>query len=435
MMSGEFQKILTRRLMMSLYVIALLATGINFTQASDGGTAVFGAQNDPGHFNPGITTGYNVHIVADSMFNGLVAMTRDLKPAPDLAASWSVNESSTVYTFNLQPNVLWHDGNKFTAADVKFTFENVLFKYHSRTRAGLGNVIKNIEVIDDLTVEFQLKRPYAPLLQRLDVTEAPILPMHLYASGDANDHPANLQPIGTGPFKFKSYRKGESVVLVRNENYFKKGLPRLEKLVFQIIPDTATRLLALENGEVDYLNRVPPTDVERLRKSGKTTIVSTSTGAGGGNCIVTLTFNLERPATGDSRVRRAIAHAVDRNEILERVIFGQGRVADAPISSGIPWAHAAGSLATYDYNPAKARALLDEAGFLPDANGTRLTINVVHFSAFSKYAEVLRQHLAEVGIKLDSRPLDAWPPTITIRRKHAPCWMKPVFYRMRMAQD
>ena len=127
MMPGLFRKILAQRLTVSLYVIALLVTGINFAQARDGGTAVFGARNDPGHFNPGITTGYNVHIVADSMFNGLVAMTRDLNPAPDLAASWSVNESSTAYTFNLQPNVLWHDGKNFTAADVKFTFEKVKF--------------------------------------------------------------------------------------------------------------------------------------------------------------------------------------------------------------------------------------------------------------------------------------------------------------------
>ncbi len=391
---------------LGLGLMLSLGTAINVAQAASDATAVFGSSSDPGHFNPAITTGYNVHIVADSMFNGLVALSADLQPVPDLATSWSANETNTAYTFKLKPGVLWHDGEKFSARDVKFTFDNVLFKYHSRTKAGLGNVVKEIEVVDDLTVVFHLTKPYGPLLQRLDVTEAAILPMHIFATGEPNDHPANLQPVGTGPFKFKSYNKGESVVLVRNENYFKEGLPKLDKLVFRIIPDKATRLLALENGEVDYLNRVPASEVERLKKSDQLAVISTSTGAGGGNCIVTQTFNLDRPALADIRVRQAIAHGIDRNEILQRVIYNQGRVADAPISSGIPWAHAEGILDQYDYSPEKATALLEDAGFKPDADGVRLKLDVVHFPAFSKYAEVMRQQLAKVGINLDSRPLD-----------------------------
>lgn len=371
-----------------------------------GGTAVVAISSDPGQFNPGITTGFDVHVVADSIFNGLVGLDAGLNPTPDLAQSWEISDDSTVYTFNLAPNVQWHDGQPFTSADVKYTFEEVLFNFHSRTKAGLGSVVESIETPDDLTVVFYFSEPYGPLLQRLDVTEAPILPRHIYEGTDLNENPANLQPIGTGPFKFESYAPDDSVTLVRNENYFKAGLPYLDRLIFKIIPDDNTQLLALEQGEIDYLSRVPGPEIQRLRGLGEFTLVGSSTGPGGGNCIMTLTFNLERDPFQHLSVRQAIAHAIDRQQILEQVIFGEGRVARAPISSGIPWAHAAGVLNEYDYNPATAAELLDGAGYAPGPDGTRFTIDIVHFPTFNKYSEVMKQNLAEVGIALNVRALD-----------------------------
>lgn len=371
-----------------------------------GGAAIIAIGADPGHLNPGISTGSHVHTVADSIFNGLVALDQNLTPQPDLAESWQVNDDSTVYTFKLVPGVLWHDGQPLTSADVKFTFEEVLFNYHARTKAGLGNVVEAIETPDELTVVFRFKEPYGPLLSRLDVTEAPILPQHIYAGSDPNDNPANLQPVGSGPFKFESYSPGDSVTLVRNENYFKPGLPYLERLVFRIIPDSNTQLLALEQGEVDYVSGVPGVEVDRLRGLGQFRLVGSATGPGGGNCIMTVVFNLERELFQDVRVRQAFAHAVNRAQMVEQVLFGQGRVAGAPISGGIPWAHAAGALAGYDYNPDRAAALLDEAGYPPDAAGNRLSFDIVHFPAFNKYGEVMKQNLAEIGVNLNIRPLD-----------------------------
>ena len=184
---------------MFLAMVCFLTLDVSAASPSRGGTAVVAVTSDPGHFNPAITTGYNVHVVADSMFNGLVALDANLSPSPDLAESWTVDKDSKVYTFNLAKKVRWHDGKPFTSADVKFTFENVLLKYHSRTKSGLGSVIEAIETPDDHTVVFRLKKSYGPLLQRLDVTEAPILPMHIFRTGgNANKHPANLKPVGTG---------------------------------------------------------------------------------------------------------------------------------------------------------------------------------------------------------------------------------------------
>lgn len=390
-----------------LAAVSFWTVGVSAGTPKRGGTAVVAVTSDPGHFNPGITTGYNVHVVADSMFNGLVALDANLSPSPDLAESWTVDKDSKVYTFHLVKNARWHDGKPFTSADVKFTFENVLLKYHSRTKAGLGSVIEAIETPNDHTVIFRLRKSYGPLLQRLDVTEAPILPMHKFMTGgDPNEHPANLNPVGTGPFRLVSYKRGETIELERNSDYFKVGLPKLDRLVFRIIPDGSTQLLAMEQGEIDYVNRIPNADVKRLQSKGGFTLVQTSTGPGGGNCIVTLTFNLDRKHLQLAEVRKAIAYAIDRQRIVDQVLFGWGRTAKAPISSAISWAHSSESLAAYNYDPAKAEALLQSVGLEKGSDGIRFSLDVVHFPRFRKYAEALAQDLAKVGIDLVSRPLD-----------------------------
>lgn len=390
-----------------LALVALLAVSATHAQTPvRGGSAVVAIPADPGHLNPAITTGYHVHIVANSIFNGLVALNREMVPQPDLAESWSVNPESTVYTFNLHRNVRWHDGRPFTATDVKFTFEQVLFRHHARTRAGLGQIVEAIDTPDDHTVILRLRRPYGAVLQGLDVTETPILPRHLYESTDPNNNPANLRPVGTGPFRFDSYRPDQTVTLVRNPDYFKPGLPYLDRLVFRVIPDANTQVAALQRGEIDVIDRIPSADMERLTGRSGIRLESTSSGAGGGNCIMTISFNLERQPLADIRVRRAIAHAINREQILQQVIFGEGSVAAAPISSGIGWAHAAGVLARYTHSPQQAAALLDEAGLRPGPDGTRFALDILHFPTFNKYSEVMRPQLARVGIRLNVRPHD-----------------------------
>jgi peptide/nickel transport system substrate-binding protein len=371
-----------------------------------GGTAVVAVQADPGHLNPAISTGSNVHAVADSLYNALVELDRDMQPQPDLALRWTVGEGGTVYTFQLAPNVKWHDGQPFTSADVKFTFEELLLKHHARTKAGLGAVLAAIDTPAPDQVVFRLKRPYGPLLQLLNVTEAPILPRHLYQGSDPLTHPANLKGIGTGAFKLESYRTDQQVVMVRNPDYFKPGLPHLDRLVFRVVPDSGAQTLALLAGEVDYLPLVVATDVERLRARSDLTVVQTAYGSGGSNCVNTLSFNLDRKPIADLRVRQAIAHAIDREQIVRNVQFGLGKVPAAPITSGLPWAHAPGTLARYIFDPQRAAELLDAAGLAPGADGVRLTLEMLHFPTFNRVGEVVRQSLARVGIRVQQRPLD-----------------------------
>jgi peptide/nickel transport system substrate-binding protein len=180
----------------------------------------------------------------------------------------------------------------------------------------------------------------------------------------------------------------------------------LERIVFRVIPDLRTAALALLKGEIDYLRDIAGPDLAVLKADRGITLDRVTAGPGGGNCIMTVGFNLEKAALSDVRVRRAFALAVDRDRLQRDVIFGEGRVASAPISSGISFAHAAGTLRAFTRDLAAARRLLDEAGLKPGDGAIRLKIDMVHFPQFSRYSDAMRQDLAEVGIQLTPRPLD-----------------------------
>ncbi|HEV2123644.1 MAG TPA: ABC transporter substrate-binding protein [Chloroflexota bacterium] len=144
-----------------------------------GGKLVVATSGDPGQFNPGLTTAGGTHLVTGNIYSGLLQFDEKLDPQPNLAERWQASPEGKQYTFALRKGVKWHDGKPFTAADVKFTFEEVLLKFHARTKAGLENTLAGIDTPDENTVVFRFKEPYAPLLRRLDVVEAPILPKHI----------------------------------------------------------------------------------------------------------------------------------------------------------------------------------------------------------------------------------------------------------------
>ena len=370
-----------------------------------GGTLVVAAGSDPGQLNPAITTAGGTHFVADNLYNGLVFLDVNLEPKPDLADSWTVSPDAKTYTFNLHKGVKWHDGIAFTSADVKFTFEQVLLKYHARTKSGLESVLAGIDTPDDNTVVFRFKQPYGPLLQRVDVVEAPIIAKHIYEGQDPTKADANLKPVGTGPFKLASYVKGDTIKMVRNPDYFKPGLPYLDELIFKVIPQASTQILSLERGEVDFVSGIPGPDLSRLQANKDLTITKSGAGSGGSFCVTTLIYNLLKQPIDKVEVRQALAYTIDRQQILDQVSFGQGKVAISPISSSIAWAHNP-NVTKYPLDPAKANALLDSAGLKKDANGVRFKLNFVHATSFAKIGELMKQSLAPIGIDLVLTPLE-----------------------------
>lgn len=388
---------------------------------TEGGTLAVAIDSDPGSLNPAITTSGGTHTAAGLMFNGLVGLTPDLEPEPELAESWEVLEDGALYRFDLRDGVTWHDGKPFTSADVKFTFEQMLLKLHSRTKTSVGAALESITTPDADTVEFRFKEPYAPLLLQLDAVEAPILPKHLYEGTDVQKNPVNSKPVGTGPFKLVSYTPDSELRLAKNEDYFKEGLPYLDEVVMRIIPDKGNQVVALEAGEVDWLFGAPGPDLPRLKESGDYGFLTTSVNPGGSNCIMTVSFNLDKPMFQDPRLRRALGLALDREQFLERVLFGQGKVAEAPISSGIPFAYAPDLEGMPQFDRAAAQELLDEAGWKRTGDGTRtaqgvkgvpdgtpLAFRFTHFPTFSAYAQLLRAQLSEVGADVTLVPLE--PP-------------------------
>lgn len=392
-----------RRWLLGVSFVVVWITG---AWAKGTNTLVVAVQGDPGHLNPAISTASPVHAVADSIFNGLVALDAEISPVPDLAERWDVSADGLQYRFTLAAGATWHDGKPVTAVDVKFSFEDVLLKKHARTRASLASVLDGIDVVDGRTAVFRLKRPYPALLEQLDATEAPILPKHVYGEGEIERNAANLRPVGSGAYKFESYSKDNSVVLLRNDGYFKPRKPQFERLVFRIIPDATMQVQAFLRGEVDYIGRVPPAEIKRIEESGAATVTDVRSGPGGSNCIMTIGFNLERPQLAKLEVRQAVAAAIDRRAFARQILFGRGRAAEAPISSGIPWAHAAGVFPASLYDPAQAASLLDSAGLRAGPGGERLSLDIVQFASFGRYADLLRQQFAAVGIQLRPRLLD-----------------------------
>ncbi len=369
----------------------------------NGGTLVIVASSDPGSLNPAISTAGPLHFVAGSLFNGLVALDKDFKPEPDLADSWTIAGDGKTYTFKLHPGIKWHDGKPFTSADVKFTFEQLLLQFHSRTSTGVGPVLDGIDTPDDTTVVFRFKQPYAPLLQQLNVIEAPILPKHLYEGSDPQTNPTNLKPVGTGPFRFVEYKKGQQVTMERNPDYFKPGSPHLDKLIFTIIPDPATALVAFERGEVDYVNP-PGSDVARVEKLAGVTVGRTAAGSGGSFCVQTLIPNLEHSPLDKPAVRQALNLAIDRQRMVQQVLFSQGRAARGPMA-GTLWAFDT-TLPAFEFDPAKAGQLLDDAGLKKGADGMRFKLTAVIPNTVAKMSEVLKENLAQIGVNVDLKVVD-----------------------------
>src|SRR3954454_19806089 len=190
-------------------------------------------------------------MVSGNIFEGLLRYSPKLEPLPALAESWTISPDSKVYTFKLKPGVTWHDGKPFTSADVLFSID-MLKQTHARARNNLVQLEK-VEAPDDYTVVFTLKQPFGPFIGIFEVGSMPMIPKHLYDGTDWKTNANNNAPIGTGPFMFKEWQKGSFIHLVKNPNYHVKGMPYIDGIYWQIIPDAAARSVAYETGKVDVL--------------------------------------------------------------------------------------------------------------------------------------------------------------------------------------
>jgi peptide/nickel transport system substrate-binding protein len=375
-----------------------------------GGTFVVAIPADPPHLNGAVSTSNLVNMVTSGMQDSLIIQDRDGKLVPNLAESWEATENSKTWTFKLVRNAKWHDGKPFTSADVKYTAEKIWKVTHSRNTQVL-RTLAGVDTPDDYTVVFRFTQPNAGLMASLGKYEGAIAPKHVFDDGTAFTvgHPRNTtNPIGTGPFKFQEWVKGSQVTFVKNPDFWRQGQPYLDKVVFRVIPDAAARALALEAGEVDLIQATSlPTfaEINRLRKSAGVIVNDYTTFSI--PVVMGLMFNLDRAPSNKLPFRQALAHAIDRQFLVDNVVQGLGAVADGPFRP--PWYDDA-AVTKYPRDLAKANQLLDQAGYPRGANGTRLSIKL-HFDqsrgSAARTVDVIREQLREVGIDVQLSPLDS----------------------------
>lgn len=383
--------------------VAVIAAGVNFI-----------------NLNP-LTHRISVMRVANNLlFDGLTKFDDgSYQPKPDLAESWTVSRDGLEYVFKLRRNVVFHDGSAFSAHDVKFSWEVICHKDNVRMadvynehfagvvrgcreyHDGKAERVDGIQVVDDHTLRVRLVETYAPFL--LSTTDIGVLPRAKYGSIPVKDllrHPLSRAPIGTGPFMFVEWKEGDRVVLKANPRYF-LGKPKLDGLVIRYIPDPAARIIELKNGTLHFAFFAPVPTEDFTAAKGDARVVS-KTFAGLWNYV--FITDQTNPLFRDVRVRRAIDHAFDRKKMLADIWGGYGTVSNSVINPGLPAFNP--NVAMPEYDVAKSRALLREAGWTPGADGVlqkdgqRFEFSIVTFPGPTKtMAIVYQEYLKRIGME------------------------------------
>jgi peptide/nickel transport system substrate-binding protein len=337
---------------------------------------------------------------------GLLWYDHDMQPHPQLATEWTISPDKLTYTFRLRQGVKWHDGQDFTSADVAASLA-ILRKSHPR---GRGTFLHVAEVLtpDDHTVVLNLDKPIPYLIKGFAAAESPIVPKHIYDGTDPFTNRNNSAPIGTGPFRFKEYARGDHVVYERNPDYWDSPRPYLDQLVVKFIPDAASRSAALESGEVDLGYRTPVaySDLDRLRAAGK--LAFETKGYEYSNNVLALEFNLDNPNFAKLPVRQAVSHALNRAAICKTVYYGTFEPCAAPIAPFMKEYHSPDP-SPYGFDVGKAEKLLDEAGCPRGGDGTRFHMIFDASPAVEearRLGDFIRASLARVGIAVEVRTSD-----------------------------
>lgn len=374
-----------------------------------GDTLVEGTIGEPSILIPMLAGDSASHSVAGMIFNGLVKYDTDLSVIGDLAESWDISPDGLVITFHLKRGVKWSDGIEFTAEDVKFGYQTIIDEKTPTAYKEDYLQVKKAEVLDKHTFRVTYGKPFAPALTSWG--SLVVLPKHLLEGKDITKTDFGRKPVGMGPYKLKNWTSGQDVVLESNKDYF-EGRPYIDRYMYRFIPDPATLFLELQAGGIDMMGLTPlqftkQTDTDFFRKTFfkfRYPVFS----------YTYLGFNLKHPLFQDKRVRQAIAHAIDKSEIIDVVLFGLGSPATGPyVPKTWPYNY---DVPRYDFNPEKARQLLKEAGW-HDSNGDGiLEMNGRNFeftiltnmgnNLRKNTATIIQQRLKTAGIRVEIRALE-----------------------------
>lgn len=314
---------------------------------------VYGS-NDYEQINPAIKEHGEINSL---IFNGLTAHDKDNKVVPALAESWEFDDKSNTYLFKLRKDVKWHDGKEFTAEDVKFTIEAIQDEKNQSEIASNYEDIVEVRIKDKYTVEIVLK---AANIAMLDYLTVGMLPKHLLEGKDITTDSFNQNPIGTGPFKFEKWDRGQSITLIKNKEYFKKE-PKLDKVVFKIVEDSKAKVMQLKAGELD-LAQITPKDIDVFKDNQDYTVNVMKTADYRG-----IMYNFNASLFKENKeLPNALSYAIDRQAIVDSVLLGHGEKAYSPLQMG-PYNNS--TIEKFEYNPEKAKNELERLGWKKDDKG------------------------------------------------------------------
>ena len=370
-------------------------------EPAKGGRLVVAADSEPPNLNPAMVASNGVFFVASKVIEPLAESSYEGKDglSPRLATAWEGSADGKSVTLKLREGVTWHDGKPFTSADVAFSALKVWKELQN-----LGRVVfKQLTAVDTpdehtAILQFATPTPFQLIRNALPALTS-VVPKHIYDGTDIAKNPANTALIGTGPYRFAEHKPGEYYLLKRNESYWDKEQPYLDEIVYQVLPDRAAAGNALEAGQIDLaaFSAVPLADLDRIGKVPGLKVYAN--GYEGLTYQLVVEINHTRKELSDLRVRQALAHAIDRDFVVKTIFLGYAKPSTGPVPQYDKTFYT-GDVPRLAFDPAKANALLDEAGYKKGADGVRFKLRLLpapFFNETKQFGDYLRQALAAVG--------------------------------------
>lgn len=361
-------------------------------QASSGGSLTAGITGQPDNMDPATNVGYASVQIYGNIFSKLVDVDERGQLVPQLASAWTQVDGAS-WEFDLVDNAVFHNGEPFTAGDVKFTFDRIKDPATASSFAPLFAPVASVEVVDDHKVRFNLEAPYGPLLSNLAARG------QIVNEKAVKDADPKRTPVGTGPFKFVEWVTDDHVTLERWDRYFRPDRPYLDRLVFRGLPVDQTRMAALQAGEVQWVDAIPLNLIEQVKSSGDATVL-TSPNAGLPDYLA---LNTTKPPFDNLKLRQAVAWAIDRTAILELAYSGVGEVANEAVPSGSPWYT---GVDPYKEGPdlERAKRLVAESGF--DTSTAIELLSLPQYPELQRTAEIVKDQLEKIGLKVDLKQVE-----------------------------
>lgn len=353
------------------------------------GSVIMGLEASVDDLDPRTATDANSSRICSLIYSGLFKKGRDSGIVPDIVKNYEVRDDR-IFIFYLKQGILFHNGSELTSRDVKYTFDSLLEEDFISFKKASYEIIKEIAVIDDYTVSFELREVFSPFIDYLTIG---IIPSGIDAE---NKNILKTKPVGSGPFMLREFREGISLKLERYDNYFDEK-PQIRTLFFRIIADTTTRLLELENKGIDIVqNDIPYDSIQRFEKSRDYNVISAQ-----GINYQYLGFNLEDKILSNNDIRKAVTYSINRDVIIEHIYKGYVTKADSVLSP-LNWAYY-NELEEYGYDIPKAVNLIENAGYSKNKDGYYFDLEYKTSENIQALtiAQIIQEQLRDAGIRVN----------------------------------